>query len=286
MLLPVIVLLITIYNSIFNVITPNDKTPKMEIRLRRQPHFVNSKPLAPLPSNRITLDPLSAQHLLRALNYADQGHNAICTQQLVSNRKRYALLSTLYQRYFITANIHQNSPILPNFILQLLELIQSIGDPSRVFVSIYESGSSDETRMYLELLRMLLRNINVPYAIVFESESVIDGVYGERKFDKSSHRIDFLAWVRNQALKPLIDNTSGMKFDRIVFLNDVYFCASDILELIYQSALNNASLTCGLDYDSLNGQLGFYDTCKSIYQLNKVIKVPYRGRSRFIRPKV
>ena len=51
-------------------------------------------------------------------------------------------------------------------------------------------------------------------------------------------RIDFLAQVRNAALEPLwreAGNGSawgaegGFKADRIVFINDVYFCARDIV---------------------------------------------------------
>ncbi|OMH81486.1 Alpha-1,3-mannosyltransferase CMT1 [Zancudomyces culisetae] len=48
------------------------------------------------------------------------------------------------------------------------------------------------------------------------------------------------------------DSNQKNKFDKIVFINDVMFCRNDILELILQSYIHGADITCPLDLD-------FYD---------------------------
>lgn len=65
-------------------------------------------------------------------------------------------------------------------------------------------------------------------------------------------RIDDLARLRNFALEPLrnsieADSTGGA-FSTVIFMNDVFFCASDILELLYQREVQGADMVCGLDY--------------------------------------
>lgn len=77
-------------------------------------------------------------------------------------------------------------------------------------------------------------------------------------------RIDFLAQVRNAALEPLwLKSTSesgtantwfdarGLRAevlwpaDKVIFLNDVYFCARDAVRLL----LHGADMACGMDFD-------------------------------------
>jgi alpha-1,3-mannosyltransferase len=53
--------------------------------------------------------------------------------------------------------------------------------------------------------------------------------------------------------------TSPVHFDRVLFMNDVYFCEHDMLELLRQSMRHDADITCGLDMDAPYG-FGFYDT--------------------------
>lgn len=77
-------------------------------------------------------------------------------------------------------------------------------------------------------------------------------------------RIDFLAQVRNAALEPLwlkVTSESGRSntwfdpkgpssevlwpADKVIFLNDVYFCARDAVRLL----LHDADMACGMDFD-------------------------------------
>lgn len=65
--------------------------------------------------------------------------------------------------------------------------------------------------------------------------------------------------VRNAAMQPLYD-APPQTYEKVLFLNDVFFCAHDMAELLYQSDLQQSDMTCGLDYDYTDQGLGFYDT--------------------------
>ena len=169
-----------------------------------------------------------------------------------------------HQRFFVAINLHNNEAIIPDFLVQLLPVLQFIGRRN-LFVSIFESGSRDQTKTYLRFLELFLSTWKIPFLIRISSET-------RSYFD---HRIAYLARVRNEALKPLLTHRQTIgQFQRILFLNDVLFCADDIKEMIYQSYLQQTDMTCALDYDKdvpvekmKEGQeevppreLGFYDT--------------------------
>ena len=76
-------------------------------------------------------------------------------------------------------------------------------------------------------------------------------------------RIEFLAKVRNAALEPLwidrpkTESSNSSWFgarssqeklwpaDKVLFFNDVYFCARDVIRLL----LHKADMACGMDFD-------------------------------------
>ncbi|KAK9819667.1 hypothetical protein WJX72_000923 [[Myrmecia] bisecta] len=103
-------------------------------------------------------------------------------------------------------------------------------------VSIVESGSSDRTVEMLQALQSLLAEERMPHRIVTGGLSRQPG----------EERIHFLVSLRNEALSPLYEGHSGRgpwPADRIIYLNDVYFCAGDILRLI----ATKGDLVCGFD---------------------------------------
>lgn len=79
-----------------------------------------------------------------------------------------------------------------------------------------------------------------------------------------SHSHLYTAGVRNEALYPLNDPVEFGHFQKVLFINDIFFCADDLRELIYQSYRHHADVTCATDFDvaepSNDPQLGFYDT--------------------------
>lgn len=170
------------------------------------------------------------------------------------------------KKVLLAANMHNNEDLLPHFTLQMLHLLASLPLGS-AFLSVYESGSTDSTGAWLEVLRDLMACIGTPHRIV---------IGGSLMRGEQQDRIDFLAQARNRALEPLwlsaaaLSDTSAAAHaglakematwdlfsardtsntmwhaQKIVFFNDVYFCAQDVFRLLQ----HKADMACGMDFD-------------------------------------
>jgi alpha-1,3-mannosyltransferase len=42
----------------------------------------------------------------------------------------------------------------------------------------------------------------------------------------------------------------GKRFDKVLFMNDILFCAEDVLELLFQHDLQEADMACSMDWGS------------------------------------
>ncbi|KAJ3089875.1 capsular associated protein [Quaeritorhiza haematococci] len=179
--------------------------------------------------------------------YGLSTQNKLCAgAQSRESIERYKYLASLPDKYFIAANFHNNEAVLPDFIAQLLQLVEFFG-PDRLFVSVFESGSKDKTLELLRYLDTVLEELGVPRRIVLSDE----------KRDPEGHRIEYLAHVRNEALKPLYETKTH--FSQVIFLNDIFFCADDIKELLHQTDLQDSDITCGLDFGPRGSDITFYD---------------------------
>jgi hypothetical protein len=141
------------------------------------------------------------------------------------------------RRIFIGFNLFNSGVIMNDLLYQLLRLVAAIG-ANNVFISIYENGSEDDTKIFLSKLDMLLAVFGVPHRVLTDFSP---------KRRPSQNRIEYLAAARNRVLEPLL-NASANVYDKILFINDVYFCDLDMLELLAQSFRNDADITCGFDY--------------------------------------
>jgi hypothetical protein len=153
----------------------------------------------------------------------------------------------LFQRpgnILIAINLWNNQNILEDYLNELLALAHAM---KPVFVSIYENGSQDLTPMLLQRFSNLLNRHRIPNRIVTDPALR----------NESEHRIQRLAKVRNHALQ-VLDQQSD--FRKVIFLNDVTFCANDVLRLLDVSDRNDADLTCGLDFYLEKGEAHFYDS--------------------------
>ncbi|DBA79927.1 TPA: hypothetical protein ACH3X1_008137 [Trebouxia sp. C0004] len=170
------------------------------------------------------------------------------------------------KKVLLAANMHNNEDLLPHFTLQMLHLLASLPLGS-AFLSVYESGSTDSTGAWLEVLRDLMACIGTPHRIV---------IGGSLMRGEEQDRIDFLAQARNRALEPLwlsaaaLSETSAAAHgglvkelaawdlftahdtsstmwhaQKIAFFNDVYFCAQDVFRLLQ----HKADMACGMDFD-------------------------------------
>ncbi|KAK3238747.1 hypothetical protein CYMTET_51271 [Cymbomonas tetramitiformis] len=128
-----------------------------------------------------------------------------------------------------------------------LQLVMAKGrayNYKNVYVSIYESGSDDMSGVAISAFQQHLNELDVPHQVGIQREG--------------RHRIDFLALLRNLALKPLYQ--SNQTYDWVVYLNDVYVRAVDVLTMIDTSKREDAHMACGVDFQlAKKGEITFYD---------------------------
>jgi alpha-1,3-mannosyltransferase len=155
-------------------------------------------------------------------------------------------------KYYFAINLYNSFDVIPDLFATLFRVSSVLGYQN-VFISIYENGSSDQTKALLRIFDSLTRSVGIRITIRTSM----------RRRGAFNHRIEYLAEVRNAAFVPLheLRDAENEYFDTIIFMNDILPCVDDLLELIYQSRLNNAGITCAADYmyhDDL-GQPVFYD---------------------------
>eukprot|EP00823_Brevimastigomonas_motovehiculus_P004973 TRINITY_DN341_c0_g1_i4.p1 TRINITY_DN341_c0_g1~~TRINITY_DN341_c0_g1_i4.p1 ORF type:complete len:746 (+),score=152.83 TRINITY_DN341_c0_g1_i4:91-2328(+) len=135
-------------------------------------------------------------------------------------------------RVFLAALMSNNEHIMKNFIYHINLLAKLLG-PERLFISIYESGSTD-------LTPCMLKQFNSSLPLTVGRYIQLDG---QKRNDH--HRIDFLAELRNLAIQPLFELAAqGIRFDTVLFMNDVFFTVDDILRLLK----HDVDLACASDF--------------------------------------
>jgi len=163
------------------------------------------------------------------------------------------------KKYFFAINLHNNEESIPYLFAAVVKSCiflaanRDQATAARVqnncFISVYESGSTDSTRLLLKSIEVHLSRLGIPYKFVVDA----------LQRDLDEHRIAFLATIRNEVLAPFYEDVSA--WDEVIFLNDIITCASSILELIVQKAHHAAEVVSGMDY-VVNAKRGvlFYDT--------------------------
>ncbi|KAL6309500.1 capsular associated protein [Sparassis latifolia] len=155
-------------------------------------------------------------------------------------------------KYFFAINLYNSFDVLPDLFATLFRVAAILGYHN-VYVSIYENGSTDQTKALLRIFDALCRSSGM--RVTIRTSMRTRGAF--------NHRIEYLAEVRNAAFVPLheLRDTENEYFDTIIFMNDILPCVDDLLELIWQSRHNNAGITCAADYmfhEDLNAPV-FYD---------------------------
>lgn len=139
------------------------------------------------------------------------------------------------ERIYIASMHWNNAQVLKDYWNDaVVELTETFG-ADNVFVSVYESGSWDDSKEALRELDAELARRNVPRrvevsetthkdeinkAVEERGEGWIDTARGRREL----RRIPYLAKLRNRTIKDLIElSEKGVTFDKVLFLNDVVF---------------------------------------------------------------
>lgn len=159
-----------------------------------------------------------------------------------SRRKRQSVVS-------FAINLKDSEAIIPAQSLALLEAIALLLQNNRVYVSIYENGSTDKTQLLLADLGAALQAVGVDGLWMHSSRMLSD-------FSKHD-RIVMLSEIRNLALAPLIPYASdgGGGASNLLLMNDVLTCTSDLLELIHQQRLQHASMVMGMDWGTVKRKI-------------------------------
>lgn len=156
----------------------------------------------------------------------------------------------------IALNLYNSQVVLPSLSVALLELIHDLQPHHKIYISIFEHGSSDETVPMLSKLAAALVALN-PNGIFIRHSYLLTSL------TMTTDRILRLAQIRNEALLPLLPYAS--RGDSILlFINDIVTCSSDLLELAHQLLLQHANGVFATDWSG-NGDFPaskahFYDT--------------------------
>ncbi|KAJ5612914.1 hypothetical protein N7510_006108 [Penicillium lagena] len=175
-------------------------------------------------------------------------------------------LSRRHERIYI-ASIHwNNGPVLrDHWNDAVVKLAETIG-PENIFVSIFESGSWDDSKAALFELDSALDRIGVRRNITVSDVTHADeiaappaehGWIDTPRGRKELRRIPYLSRLRNVSLQPMYDLLrEGVTFDRILFLNDVVFTTDDVMTLLNTNHGEYAA-ACSLDFSK---PPRYYDT--------------------------
>lgn len=170
------------------------------------------------------------------------------------------------KRIYIAAQHYNSARLLrEHWNEALYQLVQELG-VENVFVSIYESGSYDETQQALRELDANLDVLHVKKEVVLSELTHREEIaaqpteHGWIDTPAGVHalrRIPFLASIRNKVFQPLEALAAqGEHFDTILFLNDIAFNTEDVLRLLDTNGGNYAA-ACSLDFSN---PPYFYDT--------------------------
>lgn len=195
----------------------------------------------------------------------------------VEAQDRYKVLPS-QGPYLFAMNLYNNQLVIPTLAKTLLQLADYLG-PDNMLVSVFENGSSDNTTFALAHLAAALSAANVAHEVLSDP----------RKTDwRYVDRIAQLALYRNFVLRPVnstlpprgsLDNDEAdhqparRPFEHVIFINDVFLCPTDVLELVHQRTSQHAHAACAMDWRKTKPWFGklfgsrtnvkFYDNCES-----------------------
>ena len=179
-----------------------------------------------------------------------------------SGEGEYGLANPENEKIFIAASLYDEGGFLlagawGDAVLKLLDMLGN----KNVFLSVYENQSGDEA----EVAQIRFgRKVQCQHSMVYDKEFSMDDVENITLPDRSERtkRIAYLAEVRNKALLPLTETQKDVKYDRLLFLNDVIFDPVEAAQLLLSTNLDHdgrASYHAACAVDFIN-PFKFYDT--------------------------
>ena len=195
-------------------------------------------------------------------SYAHPPRRYNALRRLATERKIPGRANPTNDKIFIAASIFDIDGELAQGTWgeAVLSLVDLLG-PDNVFLSIYENDAGSKAKEALEALE---QEVDCDHKIVFEEHLDPKKLPHVTLPDKTKRvkRIEYLAEVRNRALKPL--EGSDVKWDRILYLNDVIFDPVEAVQLLLLTNADDAKgghanyrTACAVDFIN---PFKFYDT--------------------------
>lgn len=105
--------------------------------------------------------------------------------------------------------------VIPDLFATLFR-VAAVPGYHNVYMSIYENGSTDQTKALLRIFDALTRSVGM--RVTIRTSMRTRGAF--------NHRIEYIAEVRNAAFVPLheLRDTENEYFDTIIFMNDILPC--------------------------------------------------------------
>ena len=110
------------------------------------------------------IDESSGNLLLSLLNDIKQTPQLPFCPLINPHYERYNRLKSSKNTFFIALNLFNSEKIIPNLALQITRLVEFLGK-DRVFISVYENGSTDSTPMMLDTLHDFLTDVGIKHEI-------------------------------------------------------------------------------------------------------------------------
>jgi hypothetical protein len=251
---------------------PSPRWKQRRRRLWRLPHFHLPRYLQHFHGPRIPITVLAIIVLLILVcpvffpSYSNPPHRYTALRARVQKAPRQAGRANVdNEKIFVAAALYDRRGKLlsGDWAASMLGLIHVLG-PDNVYLSIYENDADEESKRALTNFE---KQVTCQSTIIEEEldTSAIAHVLGAGGVERMK-RMAFLAEVRNRALKPLQDPASPashIRFDRLLYVNDVIFDPVDAANLLFSTRPDKTTgrpqylAACATDFIN---PLKFYDT--------------------------
>ena len=138
----------------------------------------------------------------------------------------------------IAINLFDSDVVIPSLFRAILDVAAFLPH-ERLHVSIFENGSKDHTAAAMAHLAAALTRARITHSITSDTRSTAWA---------DVDRIEQLAIYRNIVIEEVSKENRAVPFESVVYINDVFTCARDVLELMHQRVVQDAHATCGLDW--------------------------------------
>lgn len=164
------------------------------------------------------------------------------------------------QLYYYALVVHSADHFLMDQLAAIVQMSRKLGT-SNVFVSIVDYASTDSTPFLTDLTEAVLLLLGISFRIRRVPPMTEDPAASYYPLEE--------AYTRNLALEPLQElyHRRRVRFAKVIWLKG-FACPSDILEMLRVATVNEAAMTCSMDWKEHNGFFIYNDRCVSTVWLD------------------